>query len=364
MAYILSIGTSLPDHEYSQEEIKSLVKSLFRNKIDRIDRFLKVFDHAQIENRAFAVQKEWFDKNHSFDERNQLYHEVASQLAMKAIQSCFTNTEMLTKNIEASSIDRIIFVSSTGISTPTIDAHVMNQHSFRMDIQRIPIWGLGCVGGASGLGLAHDLATAYPTENVLLVCVELCSLTFHPNDLRKSNLVGTALFSDGCSAVLVVGEKSKLRLHAKKELPYISKRSSMTLKNSLNVMGWNIDKDGLQVVFSKDIPTIVRTFWKDHAHLFMKDINKTSKDFDFFVAHPGGKKVLEAFEDVLESENGEFKYSYEVLRNHGNMSSPTVLFVLKKWMEDEKPAGSRALLSALGPGFTSELMDLEWREVQ
>lgn len=364
MAYILSVGTSLPEYEYSQDEIKALVHSLFQEKIERIDRFLRVFDHAQIEKRAFAVEKHWFQKDHTFDERNDLYQEMLIQLSSRAIQTCFTNEKMLSQRIEPSSIDRIIFVSSTGIMTPTLDAHLLNRHSFRMDIQRLPLWGLGCVGGASGLGLAHDLVTAYPNDNILLVCAELCSLTFHPNDLRKSNLVGTALFSDGCSAVLIAGERSKLLQHAKRELPYILKRSSMTLENSVDVMGWKIEKDGLQVIFSKDIPSIVRTFWSYHAKSFMEQRKTTTQDYNFYIAHPGGKKVLEAFQDVLDCEEDSLKYSFEVLRKHGNMSSPTVLFVLKEWMESVSKYGDRALLSALGPGFTSELIDIEWREIQ
>jgi alkylresorcinol/alkylpyrone synthase len=260
--------------------------------------------------------------------------------------------------VEKDEIDAFIFVSSSGMSTPTIDARIMNELRLPPHIKRIPLWGLGCAGGASGISRAHDYCRAYPEAKVLVLCIELCSLTFQRTDLSKSNLIGTSLFADGAACALVTGEQ------APGAGPgfFIKDTQSTLMLDSEDVMGWDIKDQGLHVVFSRDIPKIIEKWLKPNVDLFLEKLGKTSSDIIHFVAHPGGKKVLAAYEKSLGISNEKTDISRNVLANYGNMSSPTVLYVLKEFMETQPNRGEEGLLTALGPGFSSEMIWLEWGE--
>lgn len=362
MAYICSLGLGIPSHELSQKSVKELVKNVFTFSDRQISRLLPVFDNALIEKRQTVVDKDWFKENHTFQEKNDLYQSHAKEYSLQAIDDCMTNNKFLTQDIPYEAIDMIIFVSSTGISTPSMDTYLMNERNFREDIVRMPLWGLGCAGGAIGLSRANDWLQAHPDKTVLLVCCELCSLTFQKDDIQKSNLIGTALFGDGASAALLAGEESKYLSYCGHSLPRISQTSSSTKKNSSSIMGWNVSNNGLEVVFSKSIPSLVRSFWKQHMEEFMNQNGLTTGDVHSFIAHPGGKKVLEAMEEVLEVTSEKLKHSYNVLKNHGNMSSSTVLYVLHEWLKEDIPEQGISILSALGPGFSSELLLMEWNK--
>ncbi|WP_053219456.1 type III polyketide synthase [Virgibacillus senegalensis] len=360
MTVIGSVGTSLPKFTLKQEEIKTLIEKIFPRPERELKRLLPVFEHAAVEQRQFVVPKSWFTEPHSFVERNDIYQKEALQHSISAIDACLQNEDFLIKAIPHEAIDSIIFVSSTGISTPSVDAYIINQRDFREDVRRIPLWGLGCAGGASGLARAHEWLTANPTKTSLVVSVELCSLTFQKEDDRKSNFIGTALFGDGIAAALLIGDESPYQAYRKKAGPRITKVDSKTKKASLDVMGWEIGNHGFEVIFAKSIPQLVETFWKEHVQLFLKEQNSKKNDYAFFIAHPGGKKVLQSIESVLQITQSKLQHSYEVLKRHGNMSSATVLYILQKWMQEDITPGERSLLSALGPGFSSELLELEW----
>ncbi len=360
MAYITSVGVSIPTYELFQRDIQSFIQNIFPRKKREIDRLLPVFEHASVEKRQFVVPMQWFEDDHTFQDRNDIYLEQALYHALQAVEDCLDNEEFLHERIPYDAVDMIVFVSSTGIATPTIDARMINERPFRDDVKRIPLWGLGCAGGGSGMARAMEYTQAFPDANVLVICVELCSLTFQKNDHRKSNFIGTALFGDGISAALVMGEQSPYLSSKKKSVPKMKRSSSKLKKDALDVMGWNINDDGFQVVFARSIPSLVESFWRDHITTFMETMDVTPQDIPFFVAHPGGKKVLQAYEKVLQCSSSKFKYSYDVLRSHGNMSSATVLHVLKKWMEEGQEAGVASVMTALGPGFSSELIYLEW----
>lgn len=361
MSYICSIGTSIPPYELKQEEIQSFVREIFPREKREIERLLPVFENAHVAKRQFVVPESWFGETHNFADRNKIYQDKALTHSLEAIDNCLSNSNMLTDPIPYQDIDLIIFVSSTGISTPTIDAHIINERSFRDDVKRLPIWGLGCAGGSSGMARAMDYVNSHPTDNVLVVCVELCGLTFQKNDSRKSNFIGTALFGDGISAAVVLGKNSRHLDKRKKSVPKMIGASSKIKKDALDVMGWNVNDYGLQVIFSRSIPALVDSFWAEHIKEFSKQLEINPFDLPFYVAHPGGAKVLQAFQDVLNCDKSKFKHSYDVLYEHGNMSSVTVLHVLKRWMEEE-PKGARSVMAALGPGFSSELVGLEWEK--
>lgn len=362
MAYISSIGLGIPKHMITQDRVKSLVQHIFPFPEEEMNKFLPVFDNANIDERQLVVTDEWFQKEHTFEDRNKLYQTSALSHSLEAIDDCLTNKDFLDKDIPYEAIDIIFYISSTGISTPSIDAYIMNERSFHRDLIRMPLWGLGCAGGAIGLARAFDLLKAYPQKNALVICCELCSLTFQKNDLKKSNLIGTAIFGDGISCALLMGEMSPYLTFQKGNKPKIMQTSSYTEKDSINIMGWEITNSGFEVIFSKQIPALVETIWKNHLLQFLTRLELTEEDIDFLLAHPGGSKVLMAIEDSLQINQTKLNYSYEILRKHGNMSSVTIFYVLHQWMKDHTSRESKSLLTALGPGFSSELLLLEWQQ--
>ena len=360
MAYIGSVGIGIPKYELPQNEVKQLIKNIFPYNEKQLNRLMPVYDNAMIDQRQLVVEADWFRESHTFKERNDLYQKFAIEYSLVAMDDCLSNQDNLTDPISYDGIDMIAFVSSTGIATPSLDAHLINERPFRTDIARMPLWGLGCAGGAAGLSRVFDWITANPTKTALLVCCELCSLTFQKDDASKSNIVGTALFGDGASAALIMGEDSPYRSYQKKTVPKMLKSSSHIEKDTLSVMGWNVTNNGLGVVFSKSIPSLVNTLWKEHVTNFLSE-NKIQKDaIHSYIAHPGGKKVLEAMEEVIQLSGDKLLHSHQVLKDHGNMSSATVLYVLREWMKDDIPKNELSILCALGPGFSSELLLLEW----
>lgn len=360
MPKIASISTYKPPYGLEQSNIEQLTKELFQDKIAQLDRLLKVFENGDIETRFFCVPLEWHQSEHSFEERNNLYIELATKYSVEVIQACLQNTSFLQQSISPEKIDAIIFVSSTGISTPSIDARVMNHLAFSDRMKRIPIWGLGCAGGAAGISRAFDYCKAHPTASVIVVCVELCSLTFQANDYSKSNLIGASLFADGAACVLVCGDDAAVS--NKTPIPRIINTASKWMPNSENVMGWDIKNNGLHVVFSKSIPSIISTWLGPFIDDFLSEHKMTKEQIIHFIAHPGGKKVLEAYEQTLKLEPNKTDISREVLKKHGNMSSPTVLYVLEQFMSQENKKKDIGLLVALGPGFCGEAILLDWED--
>ncbi|MEN1969393.1 3-oxoacyl-[acyl-carrier-protein] synthase III C-terminal domain-containing protein [Lentibacillus sp. N15] len=360
MTYICSAGIGVPDYEISQQEIKELVKGLFPYTERQLNRLLPVFDHAAIEKRQFVVPMNWFQQAHTFQEKNKLYQTYAIHYALQAMDDCLTNKRFVKQTIPFDAIDMIIFISSTGIATPSLDAHLLNQRPFREDVERMPLWGLGCAGGAIGLSRAYDYLTAHPKKTVLIVGAELCSLTFQKEDHKKSNLIGSALFGDGVGAIFLCGNQSAYRANRTKVLPKIVQTSSFTKKDSLGVMGWDITNNGMEVIFSKSIPNLVQTLWKDHIDAFFKKLGTTEAGIHSFIVHPGGKKVLAAMEETGNISVKKLAHSYNVLRNHGNISSATIFYVLNEWMNEQFSGNEQSIVSALGPGFSSELLLLEW----
>ncbi|WP_404452807.1 type III polyketide synthase [Virgibacillus necropolis] len=360
MAYIGSVGLGIPKHELRQNEVKQLVKHIFPYNEKQLERLMPVYDHAMISKRQLVVDAEWFKNSHTFKEKNDLYQKYALEYSLEAMDQCLSNELHLKDTIPYEAIDMIAFVSSTGIATPSMDAHLINKRPFRPDVVRLPLWGLGCAGGAIGIARVFDWIKAHPTKTALLVCCELCSLTFQKDDASKSNLIGTALFGDGVGAALLIGEESPYRSYNKKTMPKVKKSSSHIEKNTLSVMGWDVTNNGLGVIFSKSIPSLVNTLWKDHITNFLSENQLTKETIHSFIAHPGGKKVIEAMEEVLQLSGEKLLHSYHVLKEHGNMSSATVIFVLNEWMKEDVAENELSILSSLGPGFSSELLLLEW----
>lgn len=362
MATIAAIGRGIPEHTLKQSSVKQLIPKLFDFPQAEIDKLLPVFDHAAVSERQIVVPPAWFMGEYSFAEANEQYLKKALQYSLQATDECLMNTSYLSKAVPYDAIDAIIYVSSTGIATPTIDARMMNERGFRDDVVRMPLWGLGCAGGASALSRAYDWLQAYPDKLVLIVCCELCSLTFQKQDQQMSNFIGTAIFGDGAAAALMIGDQSSVQSFLLKGKPQVMATNSFTQKHSLDAMGWELTNDGLEVIFSKEIPNLVNSLWKKHVQTFLKSMNMHLGMLDRFLVHPGGKKILTTMEDSLQLTKDQLIYAYDVLKWHGNMSSATILYVINNWLLQEENKLGYHLLAALGPGFSSELLMLRWDE--
>jgi alkylresorcinol/alkylpyrone synthase len=354
MPHITAVATKVPPHRIRQSEARGFALRHFGAHRRDVERLLPLFDHAGIETRYSCVSPGWYATPHSFQEKNDLYIEWSTKLAADVARACLDDAGLL-----PSDIDHVIYVSTTGLATPSIDARLFNVLGLRSDVVRTPVWGLGCAGGAAGLALAYRLAKADPNARIMLIAVELCGLTFLHDDHSKANLVATALFGDGAAGVLVTGDGAQANRNT--VTPAILGAQSTTWPDSLDVMGWNFDTVGMQVVFSRAIPAIVRERVRVNVDAFLAPFGHSITDLDHVIAHPGGAKVIAAYEDTLCLQNGTMKHARAVLRDFGNMSSPTVLFVLKRLLisESAKP-GDHALLTALGPGFSSENILLEF----
>jgi alkylresorcinol/alkylpyrone synthase len=361
MSQILSVGTWNPPYIMGQNEVMDFARQLFEKDFDQIDRLLNVFNTGQIDERYFSRPLSWFKEPHSFQEKNDIYREVAAESGVQAIKKCLENVEYLGEPVKPEEVDALIFVSSTGLSTPSLDVSIINELPFNPYVRRMPLWGLGCAGGTAGLARADEYCRANPKHAALVLSVELCSLTFQHGDKSKSNLIGASLFADGAACVLVCGDESPLlkRTHSK-VIPKIVGSQSVLMPHSEDVMGWDIRNEGLFVVFAKSIPAIVSTWFKPIAETFIKRHGLETCDLTHFVAHPGGRKVLEAYSESLCLENHLLDDSSEILRKYGNMSSPTVLFVLDRAMKKAKEPGEKGITVSLGPGFTAELLMLDW----
>lgn len=361
MPSILSVAEAVPEFEIKQEQAMDFARDLFSNRFKDIERLLKAFQNGQIEKRHIVKEINWYKQDRSFAEKNNAYIESAVTLGKQAIKNCLKNKVFLTREIDCEEIDAIFFISTTGMATPSIEARIMNLLPFREHTKRIPIWGLGCAGGAAGISRAFEYCTAYPEAMVLVLSVELCSLTFQHNDLSKSNLIGTSLFADGIACALICGnEVNKEGLIAKKTAPAIINTQSTLMPDSLDVMGWDIRDQGLFVVFSRDIPSIIEEWLKPNVTKFLFQNGLELHKIDYFIAHPGGKKVIDAYIKSLGIPASMTDTSLDVLKQYGNMSSATILYVLRRFMEVGGETGSYGLCTALGPGFSSELVLLRW----
>ncbi len=344
MARIVSVATAVPPHRIRQEEAREFAANLFQRAYPDIQRRLSIFEHARIRSRYLCVPKEWFSSEKSFLEKNSTYIEWACRLGEEAARKCLDAA-----GVNSGGVDYLLFVSTTGLATPSIDARLINSLGMSPHTRRSPVWGLGCAGGAAGLSQAFHYVQGNLKAKVLLVAVELCGLTFHFGDLSLSNLTATALFGDGAAAVLVAGEDAGL------DGINILGTQSMLWPDSYEVMGWNFMNEGMQVVFAKSIPDIIRRFVRKNVEEFLEKKNLALSDIAHFILHPGGAKVLDAYQDVLGLTPIQLKHSAEVLAEYGNMSSPTVLFVLDRFLRERNgPSGSYGLLTAVGPGFSSE----------
>jgi len=346
---LLAVATAVPPYALDQDDVIERVKLLFGRAPD-LNRLLPVFVNTGIERRYSCVPLEWYDRAHGWPERNRIYLASALDLLEAA-----TNRVLSLTGRHKGDIDSIVVVSTTGIATPSLDALLIERMGLRRTVERLPIFGLGCAGGVLGLARAASQAAVAPGKTMLFLVVELCALSFRRDDWSKSNIVATALFGDGAAAAL---------LSTDGEGPALVAAGEHTWPGSLDVMGWEVADDGLRAIFSRDIPKLVTTQLRDAASEFLSRRGLAIRDIDRFVCHPGGSKVIAALEHAFGLGQGALVEARAVLRDYGNMSAATVMFVLERMLAKACATGARwerALMNALGPGFTAGFLVIDNR---
>ena len=338
-ARLLSVATANPPHRISQHTAAAAAQQMFGDRYELFERMKPVFAAAGIAQRFSVRPIEWFLEPRGWSERSAAYLEGGLDLFANVARKA-----LATADVRADEIDCVVTVSSTGIATPSFEARAMGVVGFRGDIERVPLFGLGCGGGTAGLAIAAKIARAAPGSTVLLVALELCTLSFRLDELTKANIIATALFGDGAAACV-------LRSGAHGGVAEVQSSAQHTWPDTLDVMGWRVDPEGLGVIFAQAIPPFAEAHLGPAVDDMLKRLDRARDDIDRFVCHPGGAKVVAALERALAIEAGALDHEREVLAECGNMSSPTVLFVLERLLRAGLPESSALL--ALGPGFSA-----------
>lgn len=327
-----------------------MLRSMWADRPVDLERLEQFHRAAQVEERHLALPLEAYRDLGGFGEANRLWIECALPLAAEAVERALERA-----GIGPREVDTILSTTVTGIAVPSIDARLVNRLGLRPDVKRLPLFGLGCVAGAAGIARARDLLLGHPDEALLLVSVELCSLTLQRDDLSIANVVASGLFGDGAAAVLLAGGDRQ------EPGPRILATRSVFYPETESVMGWNVVEGGFQVVLSPQVPDLVRERLRGDVDAFLADCGLTRGAIDHWICHPGGPRVLEALAEAMERPRSCFERTWRSLARVGNLSSASVLFVLGDLLDEgcARP-GDRGLLLAMGPGFCSELVLLQW----
>jgi alkylresorcinol/alkylpyrone synthase len=327
-----------------QADAEAAARGMFAHRYAAFERMAPVFTTAGIEARHTVKPLDWYLSDLGWPERNAAYLAGAQELFVDA-----ATRALAAAGCNASDVDTIVTVSSTGIATPSLEARVAGRMGFRADVERVPVFGLGCAGGVSGLAIAGRLAAARPGSTVLLVAIEICTAAFRMDQLTAANMVATALFGDGAAACVV-------RASGEGGLARIEGAGEHLWPDTLDIMGWTVDPTGLGVVFDRSIPPFAEQQVGPAVDGILARIGVDRAAVDRFACHPGGAKVITALETTLGLDHGTLDHEREVLREYGNMSAPTVLFVLERLVKTGLPG--RTVLTALGPGFTCSCLSL------
>jgi len=347
---IAAVGSALPPHYYDQETLLAALRRRWSGRYFNLDRLERLHKNVLVGGRHLALPIEEYDELTTWGKANDAWIRVAQEVGETAVRNALDRARLSTSDVDA-----LIFVTVTGVATPSIDARLMNRLGLPPRVKRMPIFGLGCVAGAAGIARAADYVRGYPDQVAVLLSVELCSLTLQPEDLSIPNLIASGLFGDGAAAVVVTGENREA------VGPRIVDSRSIFYPDSERVMGWDISESGFKIVLSAEVPVVAREKLRPDVDAFLSEHGLTRADISSWVCHPGGPKVLEAMEESLELPEGALEVTWRSLREVGNLSSTSVLLVLEETLEKyQPPPGSYGMLIAMGPGFCSELVLLRW----
>lgn len=351
---LLSVATGLPVHELSQADARAFAADFFSGDFSDRREFaglLESFSNAGVGCRRLAVPAQWLLQPRTFAEKNTQYVEAATRLSRDVAERAIAAA-----GLSRADVGGVVFASSTGIATPSLDARLVQDLDLARSVQRTPLWGLGCAGGGAALQRAWMMARSLE-QPVLAIACELCSLTFVYGDRRKSNVIAVALFGDGAAAVVVAPEP----WWSSERGPELIGGHAQLLDRSEHLMGWDVEEGGLRVRFAPTIPSVVREHLAAIVETACSKAGLAGMDeAEHWVVHPGGPKVLEAYQGALSLPPEALRHARAVLHDHGNMSSPTVLFVLERFLAETAPSGRPGVVLSLGPGFCVESVVFRW----
>jgi len=347
---IANTATAFPQYYFTQREVVDALRNYWDKGEECAHILERLHFRTGVEGRYYCRPLSEYQGLDTWGKMNDVWIEVAEQLGERAIDCV-----LKTAGVGRDEIGALFFVSVTGVSSPSIDARLVNKMKLNPNLKRNPIFGLGCVAGAAGLARAADYVRAYPDQIAVLLSVELCSLTWQRGDTNPAALIASGLFGDGAVAVLIAGANVKLTG------PNLVASTQVFYPDTQDVMGWKISEKGFQVILSPEVPNVVRDNLGKNVDAFLATRRLTRADIGSWIMHTGGPKVLEATAEALGLTNGQLDVSWEALKRVGNLSSGSVLVVLDEVMKNRRPPpGTRSILAAMGPGFCAEMSLLEW----
>jgi alkylresorcinol/alkylpyrone synthase len=354
MSVIVSTTTGFPEHYYPQNILLSAAQQEWQSKRASILKPLEQFyTNVKVKGRYLSWPLERYREVTTFEERNNAYIETALELGAQTICALLDHVQMSPQEI-----DQLTVASTTGIAVPALDARLMNRIPFSRRMKRLPLFGLGCMGGAAGIARTADYLRGHPEQAVILFAVELCSLTIQREDLSIANLVASGLFGDGAAAVLMVGDDHP---RAQPGLPRVIDSQSQFFPETEHIMGWDVTNSGFKVLLSADIAGLAQSEVRPSLEDFLGRHGCSIAAIDHWLVHPGGPRVIQALENGLGLPKDALSLSWESLAEAGNISSASVLQVLDKFMKRRQPAqGERGILMAMGPAFSAEMVLLQW----
>src|SRR6204780_263520 len=347
---IASAASAFPKHYYTQKVLLERLQDYWGAQLKNPLLLARLHRNVTVDGRYLAIPAEQYVDIKTWGEANDIWIRVAQELGEQAPRLALHNAGMKPQDLGA-----LLFTTVTGVASPSIDALLINRMGLPANIRRTPIFGLGCVAGAAGIARASDYVRAYPSQAAALVSVELCSLTLQREDLSAANLISQALFADGSAAVIVTGNEMNATG------PEILATRSVFYPDTEEMMGWKVTEKGFRITLSPEVPVLIREHLGHDVDSFLAEHGHKRGDIGSWVLHTGGPKVLEATADALDLHDGQLDASWDCLKRVGNLSSASVLVVLEDVMRNRRPEpGTLGILAAMGPGFCSELLLLQW----
>lgn len=345
---IASAVTVVPPNVLSCDLVKDYIGRVFQLSGRRLDAILEVIDNSKVDRRYSIFPVDYLIEPRPLEQTTREYREHGILLARRVAQDALDRAGLTPEDV-----DLIVTVSCTGVMIPSVDAYLAHQMGFRPNVRRLPITELGCAAGAAGLSRAWEYVLAYPEATVLLIATELPTLTFQRKDFSQANLISAILFGDGAAAAVITGRPSSG--------PAILASESYLFPDSLEAMGFDLRDTGFHIVLAKEVPQLIRDRIGGLVDAFLARQALTRAQMKAWLLHPGGQKLLAYMAQELGICQCQVQPSWDVLRDYGNLSSASVLFVLKEWLERKQMApGDRGLLAAFGPGFSAEMLLLQW----